>query len=241
MATTLETIAASGGEAFYRGALAAAMVAHSRAHGGAHTLQDFADHTCRLGRAARPRLSRHARHELPPNGQGIAALHRAGHPCALRLRRPRTSIRPRCSIRHIEAMKLAFADVYRYVGDPRSMDGHARSRCSTRATSAPRARLIDRQAGAGIRARHAAARRHGLPRRRRRERHDGVAHPVQLHGLRLGHRRARHRHQPAEPRHRVLAQTRPPELRRAGQAAVPHHHPGIRHAATANRYAIASA
>ena len=41
MAETLAEIAATRGESFYRGRLAAAMVAHSQSHGGAHTLADF--------------------------------------------------------------------------------------------------------------------------------------------------------------------------------------------------------
>src|SRR4029450_11530588 len=42
LATSLEKIARSNGEAFYRGDLAEAMVAHSRANGGVHALADFA-------------------------------------------------------------------------------------------------------------------------------------------------------------------------------------------------------
>ena len=41
------------GEAFYRGELAEAMVRHSQSANGAHALADFAEHTCRLGDAAR--------------------------------------------------------------------------------------------------------------------------------------------------------------------------------------------
>ena len=44
MASTLEKIAATHGNAFYRGELAAAMVADAKRHGAAHELTDFADH-----------------------------------------------------------------------------------------------------------------------------------------------------------------------------------------------------
>ena len=60
------------------------------------------------------------------------------------------------------------------------------------------------------RRRHAAV-GHGLPDRRRRERHDGLVHPVELHGLRLRRGRAGHGHQPAESRLRVF--TRRPATR----------------------------
>ena len=62
------------------------------------------------------------------------------------------------------------------------------------------------------------ARRISAPARRRRagtvylcaadaRRNDGVADPVELHGLRLRRRRAGHRHQPAEPRRGLLARS----------------------------------
>src|SRR6266404_7495310 len=44
LAASLEKIAATQGEAFYRGELAEKMVAHARMHGGAHTPKDFAAH-----------------------------------------------------------------------------------------------------------------------------------------------------------------------------------------------------
>ena len=59
-------------------------------------------------------------HEIPPNGQGIAALMALGILEHFDMgRHPVDS----AMVQHleIEAMKLAFADVYRYVGDPRSM------------------------------------------------------------------------------------------------------------------------
>lgn len=120
LAASLARIAASNGDAFYRGELAAAMVAHANAHGSAHTLADFA--------AAAPEWvtplavdyrGTHV-HEIPPNGQGIAALIAMGI-----LRHLDVAAYPPDSVAsqhlQIEAMKLAFADAYRYVADPRSM------------------------------------------------------------------------------------------------------------------------
>ncbi len=59
-------------------------------------------------------------HEIPPNGQGIAALMALGILRAFDL----PSLAPdSVASQHlqIEAMKLAFADAYRYVSDPRTM------------------------------------------------------------------------------------------------------------------------
>ena len=60
--------------AFYRGDLAAAMVAHSQSHGGAHTLADFAAHTLDWVTPLAQDYRGYTVHEIPPNGQGIAAL-----------------------------------------------------------------------------------------------------------------------------------------------------------------------
>jgi gamma-glutamyltranspeptidase/glutathione hydrolase len=120
-ARTLRLIAESRGEAFYRGEVAAALEAHAKAHGGAMTAADLA--------AWQPEwvepLSLDYRdgfalQEIPPNGQGIAAQMALGM-----LRNFDMQDMPVDSLfsQHlqIEAMKLAFADVYRHVAEPRSM------------------------------------------------------------------------------------------------------------------------
>jgi gamma-glutamyltranspeptidase/glutathione hydrolase len=76
-ARTLRLIAETKGEAFYRGEVAAAIAAHAKAHGGAMTEADLAGYfeggpewvgTISTGYRG------HELHEIPPNGQGIAAL-----------------------------------------------------------------------------------------------------------------------------------------------------------------------
>ncbi len=120
MARTLERIAATRGDAFYRGELAAAMVAHARANGALHTLADFADHAPDWVTPLGLEHGGATVHEIPPNGQGIAALMALGILRAFDL----TSLPPdSVASQHlqIEAMKLAFADAHRYVSDPRTM------------------------------------------------------------------------------------------------------------------------
>jgi gamma-glutamyltranspeptidase/glutathione hydrolase len=120
MARSMEIIAQTEGEAFYRGELTAAMIAHARLHGGAHTEVDFAAHACDWVAPLAHNYRGYSVHEIPPNGQGIAALMALGvlenfdlspHPVDA------------VEVQHleIEAMKLAFADVFRYVSDPSSM------------------------------------------------------------------------------------------------------------------------
>ena len=120
MAASLRAIADSKGEAFYRGALAEAMVAHARSHGGAHTLADFAGMAADWVAPLAVRYRDVEVHEIPPNGQGIVALIALGL-----LQRFDMGALPPDSVasQHlaIEATKLAFADAYAHVADPAAM------------------------------------------------------------------------------------------------------------------------
>jgi gamma-glutamyltranspeptidase/glutathione hydrolase len=117
---TLRAIASTAGEAFYRGELAEKLVAASRAQGGALTMDDLAQHRADwvvpLGQA----YGDVELHEIPPNGQGIAAQIALG---LLRHHDLRAcGVDTAASVHlQIEAMKLAFADLYRHVADPRYM------------------------------------------------------------------------------------------------------------------------
>ena len=120
MAATLETIARTRGEAFYRGALADAICAHAKACGGVHERDDFERHTVDWVTPIDVDYRGVRVHEIPPNGQGIAALMALGILEAFDL----ASLPPdSVASMHlqIEAMKLAFADAYRHVGDPSTM------------------------------------------------------------------------------------------------------------------------
>ena len=119
-ARTLRLIGETRGEAFYRGEVAAAAEAHAREHGGAMTAADFAAYAPQWVEPIGQDYRGHRLHEIPPNGQGIAALIALGileHFDLAGL--PVDGV----ASQHlqIEAMKLAFADVYRYVAEPRSM------------------------------------------------------------------------------------------------------------------------
>jgi len=141
MARTLEAIAATGGEAFYRGDLARAMADDAKRHGAPHTAGDFARHECDwvtpLGFDYRGTTV----HEIPPNGQGIAALIALGILESFHADResPDSLL---AQHRAIEAMKLAFADTYRHVADRAHMRV-APEAMLDRAYLASRARLID--------------------------------------------------------------------------------------------------
>ena len=120
-ARSLERIAESAGEAFYRGVLADAMVQHARAHGALLAHDDLAEHRADWVEPIATRYQEHALHEIPPNGQGLAAL------IALGILRHRPDLRehpldsaPWLHLQ-IEAMKLALADAERWIADPAHM------------------------------------------------------------------------------------------------------------------------
>ncbi|MGB5993544.1 MAG: gamma-glutamyltransferase, partial [Desulfobacterales bacterium] len=71
-ARTLETIARTNGEAFYRGSLAEQMIAHSKAAGGSMTLDDLAFHRSEWVEPISQEYRGVHLHEIPPNGQGLA-------------------------------------------------------------------------------------------------------------------------------------------------------------------------
>ena len=73
-ARSLEAIAASRGESFYRGELASAMVADSAAHGGALSMDDLAEHRAGWVTPISQTLNDTRLHEIPPSGQGLMAL-----------------------------------------------------------------------------------------------------------------------------------------------------------------------
>ena len=117
LAKTLRMIAEGGRDAFYRGPIAEAIVAYSDSKHGFLTMQDFEEHTSTWVEPLSTDYKEYTLYELPPNGQGIAALEMVntlenidmrglGHNTADYLHHL------------IEAKKLAYADLDQWVGDP---------------------------------------------------------------------------------------------------------------------------
>lgn len=115
-ADTLEQIAGSRGEAIYRGGLAEKLVAHSTAHGGAMTAADLAAHRSDWVDPIGVGYRGYTVHELPPNGQGVAALIALGILECFDLAGVQPDSADSLHLQ-IEAVKLAFADAYTYIGD----------------------------------------------------------------------------------------------------------------------------
>jgi len=140
-ATTLQKIAETKGEAFYRGELAQAIAADAKKHGALLGEEDLANHQADWVGTVSQGYGGVELHEIPPNGQGLAALIMLGI-----LRHHDVGQYPPDSADslhlQIEAMKLAFADAYRYVSDPKTMDVDVRDLLGENYL-AERARLID--------------------------------------------------------------------------------------------------
>jgi gamma-glutamyltranspeptidase/glutathione hydrolase len=119
-AKTLKRIAETKGEAFYQGDLAGKIVAWAKEKGGAMTLEDLAAHRNDWVEPIGMDYRGYRLLEIPPNGQGIAALVALG--ILENFDMGKLPVDSADSLHaQIEAMKLAFADAYEYVSDPATM------------------------------------------------------------------------------------------------------------------------
>jgi gamma-glutamyltranspeptidase / glutathione hydrolase len=115
-AATLEKIAATQGEAFYRGELAAKLEAHSTANGGVMRASDLAAHRADWVGTIDTGYRGYTVHEIPPNGQGIVALIALG--ILEHFDMSSLPVDSADSVHlQIEAVKLAFADAQAHVAD----------------------------------------------------------------------------------------------------------------------------
>ena len=137
----LRAIAQSKGEAFYGGEIAQAIEKFAADNGGGITARDFAAYKPEWVKPIGKNYRGHTLHEIPPNGQGIAALIALGILQKFDLASMPVD-GPDSQHLQIEAMKLAFADTYRYVADPASMEVTAEQMLDD-AYLASRAKLID--------------------------------------------------------------------------------------------------
>jgi gamma-glutamyltranspeptidase/glutathione hydrolase len=118
LASSLQRIADKGRDGYYKGPTAEAIVAISRELGGAMTLEDLADFQPEWVTPISTTYRGWTVYEIPPNTQGIAALIMLN----LMERYPLGEYgfhSARALHTMIEAKKLAYADMLRYIGDPR--------------------------------------------------------------------------------------------------------------------------
>ena len=118
LAKALRLVAQNGADAFYKGEIARAIVNTSHSLGGTMTLDDLADFAPEWVEPISTTYRDWTIYELPPNGQGMAALEmlnimEASQPS------PEGPLSAFELHKKIEAMKLAYADLERYNADPR--------------------------------------------------------------------------------------------------------------------------
>jgi gamma-glutamyltranspeptidase / glutathione hydrolase len=117
LAETLLEIAETRGASFYTGSLADRITAHAAATGGLMRRDDLAGHRPMWVQPLATDVYDCAIHELPPNTQGIAALMMLGMVRHTPAQEYAVDSAESLHL-HIEAMKLAFADVFCHVADP---------------------------------------------------------------------------------------------------------------------------
>ncbi len=117
LAKTLKIIAETEGDAFYSGILAKKIVECSNNTGGLITLEDLENHAPTWENLISIDYKGISLHEIPPNGQGLAALMALGILKNFEMSSFDVDS-PEAIHIQAEAMKLAFADAYQYISDP---------------------------------------------------------------------------------------------------------------------------
>ncbi|MDO9402305.1 MAG: gamma-glutamyltransferase [Polaromonas sp.] len=149
-AKALRAIAQSQGAAYYGGDIAQAIEKFSAQNGGSLTAKDFESYKAEWVAPISKDYRGYTLHEIPPNGQGIAALIALGILDKFDLAAwPVDGV----DSQHlqIEAMKLAFADVYKYVAEPSAMQVSVAQMLDA-GYLASRAKLIDMKKAQDFRA-----------------------------------------------------------------------------------------
>ncbi len=149
LAKSYKLIAERGRDGFYQGDIAQAIVKLSDARGGLFTQADFADYRAEWIDPVKTTYRGYDVWELPPPGQGIAALQMLNllEPHDLKAMGPDS---PDYWHLLIEAKKLAFADRARYYTDPR-FAAVPTGRLVSKEYAAERAkRIAPKKAGVGV-------------------------------------------------------------------------------------------
>ncbi|HEY1188849.1 MAG TPA: gamma-glutamyltransferase [Gemmata sp.] len=117
LARSYKQIAAGGRDAYYKGEIAEKLVEFSDQVGGLFALKDFADHTSEWVDPVKTTYRGYSVWELPPPGQGIAALQMLNllEPHDLKKMGPDS---PDYWHLLVEAKKIAFADRAKFYADP---------------------------------------------------------------------------------------------------------------------------
>ncbi len=120
LAWSLQQIAQGGREAFYKSEIAAKILEAMKRHGGTMVAQDLAEYSSEWVEPISTTYRDWTVYELPPNVQGIAALEMLNIMETFPLGQKDWGFGSAKALHAmIEAKKLAYADLAKYIGDPR--------------------------------------------------------------------------------------------------------------------------
>jgi len=141
LAWALQQVAAGGRDAYYKGEIAGKIVDTMKRHGGTMTAEDLAEYSSEWVEPIQTTYRDWTVYEMPPNGQGLAALEMLNIMENFPLGTTGFGT-ARTLQTMIEAKKLAYADLAKYIGDPRGQKLPMTTLLS-KAWAAQRAKLID--------------------------------------------------------------------------------------------------
>jgi gamma-glutamyltranspeptidase/glutathione hydrolase len=120
LAWSLQQISAHGRDAFYKGEISQKILESMKRHGGVMTAQDLAEYSAEWVEPISTTYRDWTVFELPPNGQGLAALEMLNILEKFPLGQKDWGFGSTNALHTmIEAKKLAYADLVKYIGDPR--------------------------------------------------------------------------------------------------------------------------
>jgi gamma-glutamyltranspeptidase/glutathione hydrolase len=143
LAWSLRQIAQHGRDAFYKGEIATKILESMKRHNGTMVAADLAEYSSEFVEPISTTYRDWTVYELPPNGQGIAALEMLNIMETFPLGQKDWGFGSTKALHAmIEAKKLAYADLAKYIGDPRKQKLPVATLLS-KEWAAQRAKLID--------------------------------------------------------------------------------------------------
>jgi gamma-glutamyltranspeptidase/glutathione hydrolase len=143
LAASLQQIATHGRDAYYKGEIAAKILDAEKRHNGPMTAQDLAEYSAEWIEPISTTYRDWTIYEMPPNGQGMAALEMLNIMEKFPLGEKDWGFgSPNALHAEIEAKKLAYTDLVKYIGDPRKQKLPVAT-LTSKEWAADRAKLID--------------------------------------------------------------------------------------------------
>lgn len=143
LAWSLQQVAEHGRDGYYKGEISKRILETMKRHGGVMTAQDLAEFSAEWVEPISTTYRDWTVYEIPPNGQGLAALLMLNIMETFPFGQKDWGFGSANALHTmIEAKKLAYADLIKYIGDPRGQELPVKTLLSKDHT-ADRAKLID--------------------------------------------------------------------------------------------------